>query len=273
MTRRACAIAGACVLGMAMPSWAQPDPDTISLQLRMVPQIGLPGDVGGVIDLGGTVHQPVTGPGQIRRFEVQYRIIDHEPGDEFDPAGLTSLQMRISIVGGGDAALDFALLSHFETSQAGATPPVSPDLSGPGSTRRPRLHRPFSGGLPGAPDAEGFRLPGPGGPNQVINGITPLSLSQNDQNETSGNAWYGLFSFNYISGSIAAPATITTEILADAVTGNRFGYFIDGDPVPKVNANATGASASVPIPAPGSAAVVMLAAALLGVPARRRRGA
>jgi uncharacterized protein (TIGR03382 family) len=187
--------------------------------------------------------------------------------------------------GFGNSTLDRAVLSRFESQLAAATPPVSPDTSGNGtgtSLTTAGLHKPFRGGIPTGgtnPAAPNNGNPANGvfsSGNQVISGITPLSLSQNDQGNANvgqdNNAWYGLYSFLFVVGNTASAGTavITASFDADATTGNRFGYFNDGDPVPQTSSNATLATANqiINIPAPGAVALLGLGGLIAG---RRRR--
>lgn len=246
--------------------------DQVQLQLRLVPQTGLPADA--VVDHVGDQHpDTLTGAGQVFRFEVQYRLVDLNTGDAFFPAGLTAGNLRITASGGtGNGQLERALISRFEAQQAGSTPPTSPDTSGNPTGAflgAAGLHRPFRGGIPApAPNNDNPANGIFSGDNLEISGITPLSLSQSDQNEDG--AWYGLYSFNFVSGSSAGPDNITLTVAfdADPTTGNRFGFFTDGDPVPVTSPNATGDTATIVVPAPGALALLGLGGLVAG---RRRR--
>jgi MYXO-CTERM domain-containing protein len=150
------------------------------------------------------------------------------------------------------------------------------------------MHRPFRGGITAPAPNNGNlangqanvdsdasptnSVPGPG--NTQLNGITPLSLSQNDQN--AENSWYGLYSFTFTAdgGQNAADTEagrtlFTAEFVADPNTQNRFGYFTDGNPVPLNSPNATAGTASVfVVPAPGAMALLGLGGLIV---TRRRR--
>lgn len=265
------ALAIAALAGSAL---GQNSSNAVQLQLRIVPQDGLPPGV--VTDLASS--PTVTGSGQTRRFEVQYRIFDQNTGDTVVPAGLVSGALRITLTGGaaGNSTLTRALLTRSEAQLAGANPPPNPDSSGANNNGAEGLHRPFRGGIPSpAPNNTNPANGVISADSKTISGITPLSLAQSDQgniNAGQDNAtWYGLYSFNIVSGSSIGngDATITAQFDADMTTMNRFGFFNDADPVPWTSQNAQAATATQSfIPAPGAMALLGLGGLIAG---RRRR--
>lgn len=257
-----------------------------TLNLRIVPVSGtLPG---ALTFQGDNVHDTVAatdaGTSRTRRFSVQYQITE---GVDFQGAiaSLASLQMNItgSVAGGSLATWGFdrAALSR---NQAGATTATAPagatDSSGnptlASQVGTTGLHGSFRGGLSPA-TAAGNNLPSNGtlAPNGIFL-ITPLSLSE--RNQAPGDfpgAWFGLYDFTVIVGDNNGPGdavvTLSVAPVADAQTGNSWGAYELGDPIPRTsrNSNAGSASFSVEaIPAPGALALVGLGGL---VAARRRR--
>jgi hypothetical protein len=277
-----CAVTG---LAVAVTAAFGPPATTgdVRAELRIVAQDGLPTDAGGVVDHTGAnfnVHTPTMGPNHVRRFEVQYRLIDLNLADTFVPAGLNAGVLTIRA--GSNPALgrlDRAVLSRFEANLAADAPPVSPDLSG-GQTvaaalQLRGLHRPFRGGIPGPPPNNDNSANGAfQNSSLTLRNAVPLCLTQNDQNASGGpdgqGAWYGLYSFNFISGLGIGTVDLTAEFVADTPGGVRFGFFNSGIPTPVNGTNATPGAASleVAIPAPGS----LVSLAVLGVALSRRRG-
>lgn len=259
--------------------------NNVRLDVRIVPQNGLPSGIvapfGTVTDQTDTVHDQITAAGDIRRFEVQFRIIVPAGGTGFAPAGLTAGSLRIVASGAtGNGTLERALISRFESTQAGSTAPGTSDSSGVATnafaTAR-GLHRPYRGGIgPPAPNNDNPANGTFSANSLTISGITPLSLSQSDQNAAGGpdglGAYYGLFSFNFVAGSTLGSGNITFTASFDADASppnNKFGFFDDGNPVPITSPNATGGTATAPvIPAPGAFALIGLGGL---VAARRRR--
>lgn len=251
----------------------------VRLELRLVAQTGTPSNPASTVTSVDAAQHPDTssGLGVARRFEVQYRLVDLDTNDAFNPAGLTSGNLRIVATGG---TLERAILSRAEarnpTSGSPALPSVAtsvnldPDnfiISGNATIGAFRgLHAPYRGGIPApAPNndnaANGVFSAG----NTVLSGITPLSLTQTDQND---GGWYGLYSFNFLPTAGAGNVAISFD--ADAMTGNRFGFFTDGDPVPVTSPVAQGDSATILVPAPGAMALLGLGGLIAG---RRRRQA
>jgi MYXO-CTERM domain-containing protein len=246
----------------------------VRLELRLVSQTGLPGT--STVQSFDVAQHPDTssGLGVARRFEVQYRLVDLDPNDQFVPAGLTAGQLRIVATGG---TLERAILSKNEArNPSGGLPPISqsvnldPDsspISGNMTIGPFRgLHAPFRGGIPApAPNNDNAANGTFSAGNTVLSGITPLSLSQTDQND---GGWYGLYSFNFLP--TAGTGNVEISFDADPQTGNRFGFFTDGDPVPVTSPVATGDSATILVPAPGAMALLGLGGLIAG---RRRRQA
>ena len=256
------ALSSSVVAGIGTP--------TARVELRIVPQRGLPGGPGGVSDLPTSEHDAITVAGDVRRFEVQYRIIDLISTDGLVPAGLRTRNLRIDATGAGlgGGTLRRAALSRFEAELAGSTPPVTPDVSGqPVGGAASGLHRPLREALLAPGDshpANGLVSTGPG--SAAITDIIPLSLAQTGQ----ADAWFGLYSFDLLTQNIQ-PGTVllTATAVADSGTGTRFSYWAAGQPSPRFSPAATAGTASVVsvVPSPGAAGVIVM----LGVALSRRR--
>ncbi len=241
--------------------------DQVRLELRLISQTGT---VGTSVQSFDVAQHPDTSSSNPRRFEVQWRLVDLNPADAFNPAGLVSGNLRIVSTGG---TLERALLSRNEAGGTGAPAVTTPvnlttDTSIASANGSQGLHRPFRGGIPApAPNntnaANGIIENG----GMLIRGITPLTLSQTDQYapDDPDGGWYGLYSFNFLPAG--GTGTVTISFDADATSGNRFGFFTDGDPVPVTSPVATSDSATI-IPAPGAMALLGLGGLLVG---RRRR--
>jgi MYXO-CTERM domain-containing protein len=208
--------------------------------------------------------------GVTRRFEIQYRLVDLNAADAFVPAGLTSGNLRIVASGG---TLERAILSKNEArNPSGGLPAVGTSvnldtdnsiISGVAGSPWRGMHQPFRGGFTTASDntlpANGALSPD----GMTLSQITPLTLSQSDQND---GGWYGLYSVNFIP--TAGTGQINISFDADATTQQRFGFFSDGSPVPVTSGVATTDSATIVVPAPGAFALLGLGGLIA---ARRRR--
>jgi len=254
------------------------------LELRLVRQSGNVTTPAGAGVTDVDINNVYSGaPGDVLRFELQYRVVDLDDTDDITPAGLSSGTINISTTTG---TLTRAQLSRFEAQLAATTPPTSTDTSGlptpAANSGRRGLHAPFRGGLA---DANNNDLPANGivnvdtnadpnlytpGPGNTLLSITPVSVSQNNQgnanNGIDNSGWYGLYSFNYTVG--ATNTFVVAAAIADPQTGNSYGYFNDGVAVPVTSQVSTGASYRIIVPAPGAAALVGLGGLLV---ARRRR--
>ena len=235
------------VMGLACPAHGQ-----ARLELRVVPQNGQPGDAGGVVSLSGSQHAAFTASGQVRRFEVQYRVVDTNLADGITPVGLSACLLNISAasVGGGfDGSIRRALLSHQESGSPGtglpplATPVnLTTDFDPPAADGSTGMQRPFRAGIP-AP------APNNAHPNNgtiagaAITGVRALSTSPSGQ--SSGTDWYGVYSFEIVSGCIWKTVVITVDPQPDPNTGNRFSFFVAGSPVPATSPDAPLVQASI----------------------------
>lgn len=262
-----------------------------TLNLRIVPVSGsLPGTLTYQNDnVHDTVAATDAGTNRIRRFSVQYQIVEGA-GFEGAIASLASLQMNItgSVAGGSLATWGFdrAALSRAQGSNnLGGAAVDSVDPVGASDTTGSAtgtfagvtgLHRAFRGGLSPATSA-GNTLPSNG--TLAANGIfliTPLTLSQlNQYPDANPGAWFGLYDFTVIVGDNNGPGdtvvTLNVNAVADAQTGNSWGAYEDGDVIPRTSRNSNGGSASFTveaIPAPGALALVGLGGLVAG---RRRR--
>lgn len=243
------------------------------LELRIVPQRGVPADAAGVVDVAGSQHDAITSPGAVRRFEIQYRVIDQLTADGITPSGLRSAQLRIDAAGAGlgAATLRRAALSRFEAELAAAAGPVTPDLSGlPVGPALTGLHRPFRDGLgvPGNDDAgNGAFERTPAAASLVA--IIPFAAAATSQNLP--DTWYGLYSFDLVATDLAPGLiSLTVTPVADAVSGSRFSFWAAGQTAPRFSPAATSVTATVfsQIPAPTTAALLALFA--VATPKRRR---
>lgn len=243
---------------------------TARVELRIVPQRGLPGQAGGVSDLPTNEHDAITVAGDVRRFEVQYRIVDLITTDGLLPRGLRTLNLRIDAAGPGlgNGTLRRAGLSRFEAELAGATPPVTPDVSGvPTGAAASGLHRPLREALlsPGDSHVANGTASATSG-SAAITDITPLSLAETGQ----ADGWFGLYSFDLLTQDVLPGAiALTATAVMDVGTGTRFSYWASGQGSPRFSPAATVGTASVVslVPAPGALGVVVM----LGVVAARRR--
>jgi len=247
----ACAAAVFAISGIALGRQAG---NQVELQLRLVPQAGVPSTPpgAGVIDIAAAAD--IDGSAQVRRFEVQYRIVRFT-SNVYTPAGLSACNLRIVASGSaGNGSLRRALLSRFESTQAAGAPPATSDASGLATNAfatATGLHRPFRASIPPPIPNNDTVANGELAANGLaITRITPLTLSQSDQNAPGGGdgqgAWYGLYSIDFVSGTSlpAGNITITASVDADAMTGNRFGFYDDGNPVPITASSATNAAAT-----------------------------
>ncbi|MFN7022587.1 MAG: hypothetical protein ACK4WH_14855 [Phycisphaerales bacterium] len=252
----------------------------VRMELRLVRQDGTPPGTVTDIDIDSSV---TANPGDVLRFEMQYRILDLDLNDDIFPAGLTAATIDITSSTG---TLLRGQLSRFEAQLAGAlNPPTSTDSSGLPSgsaSGRQGLHSPFRGGLSNANNND---LPSNGvsnvdinpdpalytpGPGNTLLSVTPLAISQHNQGNpdvgSDNEWWFGLYTFTYTVGN--SNDVINANNVADPQTFNSFGYFSDGLAVPLTSGNSVGASYRIIGPAPGSVALLGLGGLLV---ARRRR--
>lgn len=254
-----------------------------------------------IVAVDGTAATSLTRPGstaamgaadvnRTRRFEVQYRIT----GDQGLAAGLSSMQFNItSSLSGGTVGrtVDRAALTRFQANSGGNTnasiADTSSDVSGASTNLATGLHRPYRGGIAApAPNnnnaANGIPVLGVAGApstgNPALNFITPLTLAENGQND---GGFYGLYSFTVTVGDSSlgtdpdndgfVTINLSAAPIPDGQTGNAWGGFESGNPVPQTSTHRTDGSASfrVEIPAPGSLALIGLG----GLVATRRRRA
>jgi hypothetical protein len=233
MRHYVCAMA-AMAIGFSEPALAQPILP-YRLEMRIVPQVGvLPGPI---TDLDGTKHVPVdtsrpAADDRTRRFEVQYRLIDLDPSDEFRTGGLaaTVMQLTTSTTGNVNGSLiRKARLSMYEARLADSSPPSQNDSSGlPTTGTFTGLHRPFRGALmDDAASANGRFV----GLTQTFE-IDPLCLAPNSQGSAdlgyTGLEWYGLYSFEVIAASNAIGSiTVTASPIPDVQTHTAFAMWMD----------------------------------------------
>lgn len=208
--------------------------DKVRLECRIVSQLGTPDAAEGVLSFDTEVHPDVDGEiGVPRRFELQYRLIDLDANDAFEPRGLLAGQIRLTAVGG---TLHRAALSRFEAGNPSAgIPPLpsvampvnlNPDTSGPSANGARGLQRPYRGSIPAPAPNNDHPTNGvveAGG--STISGIVPLVLSAPDQYapSDSGGGWFALYSFEFTPNS--GVASVAVDLDADSQTGNRFAFF------------------------------------------------
>ena len=167
--RRTIRTAAAILIAAATLSPAQAQPARV--EMRLVPQTGTPPDC--VRD--DTTFPTRVSQGIFKRIEAQFRIIDLDLTDQLVPAGLTTMMVDIKLFPPEAGTLDRALLSRFETAQAGSTPPASVDCSGLPTNAfgaSTGIHRPYRGGI--GPPAPGNNNPVNGtlGPGQINGNVT-----------------------------------------------------------------------------------------------------
>jgi hypothetical protein len=284
----------AALLAVAGSAFAQTGAAAAArLELRIVPVNTSTGANGlNLAYQGDTQHDTVAVSDALlarqRRFEVQFRIVEGA-GFEGFIASLASFQMNItaSLSNGTLSTIGFdrAVLTLKQARSApspssldavGATD-TSGNATGPNAGKA-GLHNVWRGGMSPS-SAAGNTLPSNG--ILLANGIglvTPLTLSEQGATAPSNdvNAWYGLYSFNVTVGDATpgpGPVTVnlTAAAVADAQTGNAWGAYEFGDPIPRTSINATAGHASFDveaIPAPGAVALMGLGGLLV---ARRRR--
>jgi len=233
------------------------------LDLRIVPQVGtIPTAID---DLPGTVHAPVIGPGgnRLRRFEIQYRLVDLFPDDGVRPAGLERLSFNLSVVVSGpplsSLTLEKARLSNYEASRALAEPPPMRDTSGVQTNpfgNWAGLHRPFRGAIGfdhvNDPD-NGLLTTSPAG-NPQLTGMMALSLSLNGQHSVPGRVngdvlgdWFGLYSLEITPGSTNGVSDVRVLVGNDGSASPTFSWFPDDDSPARSELQLATADASVAV--------------------------
>lgn len=257
-----------------------PSTNQVRCEYRLVPQTGLPGMPGGVVSSLATTHEAISGAGAISRFELQYRITDLNPGDQFVPVGLSAADVRVRATGqtaGG--YLETALLSRDESGSPGpgSRPVADPanldtDLSPAAASGARGLHRPFRVGLggPPPPNNDGIANGRFSADRLTIERVAVLTLGSVGQSDPDG--WFGIYSFNYVSGSTPSIGTvsISVDFIRDPATTNAFAFWTEHSPVPVVSPVASDVvTVTIPVvPTPGSATLIFVSSA---VPILRRR--
>lgn len=260
------------------------------LEVRIVPQTGLPGAAGGVVDMAGTAHTPVmlADADRTRRFEIQYRVTGLPIGMEFDGLQLASFDVTAAVVGGSTGVtLGRALLSRDESGGAGApgvdVPPGTVDTSPASGNGSRGLHRPFRGIIPApAPNndysANGILRPG----GRLIDDVTPVTFAGSGQSavDAQGNLrWYGLYSFDAVlgvggsdqDGDGFVEVTVDTQLFVSNDTIIWYG-FVAGDPRGYGSSMAANGHATVRVQVPGVGTLGGLAVGMgLRAGGRRRR--
>lgn len=226
--------------------------------------------------------------GQQFSIELRYRINDSN-ADTVGSRGLSSASIRFGTNAGANGSVSRAANTAYQedpttNGNVNTTPILNPDASGAGSGGT-GLHGVFRGGLVGDTDPAN----GGSGPPTNVAGlalsqffILPLTLSSPGQQtwltgtsptvantNTNNNRW-GLYSFIYTVGSNGA--VFTASAVADAQSGNRFGYFErtggTNNPIPQTSTQATDSTLAFIVPAPASVALLGLGGLVAG---RRRR--
>lgn len=234
----------AAVVPLAIASAALAQPACLDIQI--VPQTGsLPGTiVSGTPGSTIAILRTDTGTSRTRRFEVQMRIRDNNLSDGITVDSLASMQFNIAAAVSGTvpgSTVSFAPLSAAESagteygSSTGCQPPTS-DSSGAGSGAG--LHTPWNGGLP-PPGTGGGTISG-----LNINGIQPLTLSRANADPVScapNTRWMPIYSFQFTAPNTTAEGTVTFTAtpVADAPTGNTFGFY-SNESVPPISSGCSG---------------------------------
>lgn len=226
------------------------------------------------IQTGGSVNAVA---GTTYRVELRYRIADLT-ADTTGSRGLSSANIIFSRTGTGTGSQGASILSN---DQAGTATISNPDISGlltPLDDTTGLIGQ-FRGGVTANSD------PANAGGGALGNswGIVPLALSAPDHrswtngttgnpsaaNTNAGTAVWAIFSFDFVYQG--GQVDFRASALADAGTGNRFGYFArtgaTNNPIPQTSNLANDGTISF-VPAPGAAALLGLGGLIA---ARRRR--
>jgi hypothetical protein len=191
--------------------------DPVRLELRIVPQSGVPGvlcvydDPPTPLGTADPPREAWASPNIARRFEVQYRLIDTDASDGVSPAGLQSATLNILAASSTAGLWGRALLSISEgqpDAAAASTPPEPIDCSGLPiqPALRPRgLHQPFRTLLTGADPSEdtdnGAFSPA---------GLSTIAATAAGPPHQQAGAWFGLYTFEFTpSATFTGSLTIT----------------------------------------------------------------
>jgi len=227
-------------------------------------------------------------PGQTYVIELRYRIADLV-ADTAGSLGLSAASIHLSGANNNGSVSRFTLTNFLESGNDSTGTPknvavYNPDQSGPGSGSTGLVNL-FRGGLTSDTDAANGNVTATNTPGLAIAGwdIVPLALAQPAQksftgtNPTASNtnnnaSVWAIYDFLYTVG--AGTNTLTASAVADAQTGNRFGFFersgTANNPVPVTSTLATdGTITFLVVPAPASAALMGIG----GLVAIRRRRA
>lgn len=195
------------------------------LELRIVPQSGVPGllcvydDPPTPLGSFDPPREAWVSPNIAKRFEVQYRLVDIDVGDDLVPRGLRSVSIDIATAAASAGLWGRGLLSvgEGEPGVDSGSPPDAVDCSGlpiAPVLRKRGLHQPYRGALSGADPSEdadnGAFQP------QGLTAITALTIGPPGQ---APGAWFGLYTFEFTPAStFAGSLTITAALAASPST-------------------------------------------------------
>ena len=259
---------------IASPAVAQNFRLDLSLTARAVNGLGEVSD----IQTGGSVNAVA---GTTYRVELRYRIADLT-ADTTGSRGLSSANIIFSRTGTGTGAQSASFLTNDQGAAAAISEPDTSGItlsSGDLSVDTTGLIGEFRGGLVANTD------PANAGGGALGNGwsIVPLALSAPNHNSwrnsgtanpsaantNAGTLVWAIYSFDFVYQG--GQVDFRASALADAGTGNRFGYFArtgtSNNPIPQTSNLASDGTISF-VPAPGAAALLGLGGLIA---ARRRR--
>jgi hypothetical protein len=205
--------------------------EPVRLELRIVPQSGVPGVLCVYNDPPtplGSADPPVeawVSPGIARRFEVQYRLVDADPGDGLQPRGLQSVNFSILAASPTAGVWGRGLLSIAEgEADAVATglPPGTVDCSGlpaQPSARKRGLHEPFRALLTGADPSEDAH----NGAFQPA-GLTAIAAQAAELPRHTEGEWFGLYTFEFTPGAGFSDSLMITAAAVPG-TGAAFRWY------------------------------------------------
>jgi hypothetical protein len=230
------------------------------------------------IQTGGSINAVA---GTTYRVELRYRIADLT-ADTTGSRGLSAANIIFSRSGTGTGSTSASFLTNDQASVAAISNPDASGIIPTGgdlSLDSTGLIGEFRGGVVLNTD------PANAGGGALGNswGIVPLALSAPNHNSwrnsgtanpsaantNAGTLVWAIFSFDFLY--MGGQVDFVASALADAGTGNRFGYFrrtgTANDPIPQTSNLATDGTISF-VPAPGAAALLGLGGLIA---ARRRR--
>jgi len=271
---------------LASSAFGQPG-SPARIDLRIVTQVGSPYEpaaLGGVIDLSGTEHVSVSAlRPELRRFEVQYRVMDTRPDDAVGIACMAQIIFSIEAVNASpQSTLGRALLSRDEIQSANLiSPAATVDISGrpdPIWDLAAGLHRPYRyisvprpsndsphNGRPNRGSSGGTPIPGNSRFSEIRGLLVDTNMAQPDGVVPE---WFGLYSFDWTPGrDYTADQTVTFRTRATSSLVFLQDQTLPIDiPLPEDAVS----SLRVVVPTPPTWGTWGLAAIALGIRPRRR---